>query len=401
MKLRTIVCLMLAFVSLVLVAPLNSLPVSAVEAKPAQPAQAVQRPAQGKEPDIDGDGLSDSVEINGYDADGDGRPEVDYKKMGANPYHKDVFVEMDYMPGELASEEELDRIVQSFADINISNPDGRTGINLHLDAGAARGPKYNLGGGEQVKWQVLIDDIGNNAGNWARFKASHFNQRRDGLFHYMVWGDYYVQQQNGESGSSGLGQLGGRDFMVTVGKTHWNNNKGNMSDIRVGTFIHELGHNLGLQHGGDADEKGEKGKPQYFSVMNYNYQLTGVPKADGTKYFGYLQQDMPALNERALDERKGFGPQARGYLYRPNSEAVLRPADGPVDLNGNGEIDHGIYALDLNRDRMKGWLTAPSDLKKLRFAAVFGRGADETIPEPKVEINPITADDAREMDLIS
>ena len=305
------------------------------------------------------------------------------------------------MPGELASEEELDRIVQSFADINISNPDGRTGINLHLDAGAARGPKYNLGGGEQVKWQVLIDDIGNNAGNWARFKASHFNQRRDGLFHYMVWGDYYVQQQNGESGSSGLGQLGGRDFMVTVGKTHWNNNKGNMSDIRVGTFIHELGHNLGLQHGGDADEKGEKGKPQYFSVMNYNYQLTGVPKADGTKYFGYLQQDMPALNERALDERKGFGPQARGYLYRPNSEAVLRPADGPVDLNGNGEIDHGIYALDLNRDRMKGWLTAPSDLKKLRFAAVFGRGADETIPEPKVEINPITADDAREMDLIS
>jgi len=399
MKLRTIARLMLAFVSLVFLVPLNSLPASA-DTLPVAPGNPGVAP-KVTSPDTDGDGLSDSVETNGYDADGDGRPEVDYKKMGANPYHKDVFVEMDYMPGELASEEELDRIVQSFADFNLRNPAGRTGINLHLDAGAARGPKYNLGGGEQVKWQVLSDDIGNNAGNWARFKASHFNQRRDGLFHYMVWGDYYVQQQNGESGSSGLGQLGGRDFMVTVGKTHWNNNKGNMSDIRVGTFIHELGHNLGLQHGGDADEKGEKGKPQYFSVMNYNYQLTGIPKADGTKYFGYLQQDMPTLKEWALDERKGFGPQARGYMYRPNSEAVLRPADGPVDLNGNGEIDHGIYALDLNRDGMKGWLTAPSDLKKLSFGAVFGRGADETIPEPKVEINPITADDAREMDLIS
>ena len=402
MKLRTIVRLMLAFVSLVLVAPLNSLPVSAVEAKPAQPAPAqnqnidpVQNPNSG---DRDGDHIPDELERDGYDINNDGIPEIDFPKMGADPNHKDIFVEMDYMPGELASEEELDRIVQSFADINISNPDGRTGINLHLDAGAARGPKYNLGGGEQVKWQVLSDDIGNNAGNWARFKASHFNQRRDGLFHYMVWGDYYVQQQNGESGSSGLGQLGGRDFMVTVGKTHWNNNKGNMSDIRVGTFIHELGHNLGLQHGG-ADEVNKK--PQYFSVMNYRYQLTGVSKADGTKYFGYLQQDMPTLKEWALDERKGFGPQARGYMYRPNSEAVLRPADGPVDLNGNGEIDHGIYALDLNRDGMKGWLTAPSDLKKLSFAVVFGRGADETIPEPKVEINPITADDARKMDLIS
>ena len=402
MKLRTIVRLMLAFVSLVLVAPLNSLPVSAVEAKPAQPAPAqnqnidpVQSPNSG---DRDGDHIPDELERDGYDINNDGIPEIDFPKMGADPNHKDIFVEMDYMPGELASEEELDRIVQSFADINISNPDGRTGINLHLDAGAARGPKYNLGGGEQVKWQVLSDDIGNNPGNWARFKASHFNQRRDGLFHYMVWGDYYVQQQNGESGSSGLGQLGGRDFMVTVGKTHWNNNKGNMSDIRVGTFIHELGHNLGLHHGG-ADEVNKK--PQYFSVMNYRYQLTGVSKADGTKYFGYLQQDMPTLNEWVLDERKGFGPQARGYLYRPNPEAVPRPADGPVDLNGNGEIDHGIYALDLNRDGMKGCLTAPSDLKKLSFGAVFGRGADETIPEPKVEINPITADDAREMDLIS
>ena len=403
MKLRTIVRLMLAFVSLVLVIPLNSLPVSAEEAKPAQPAQAVQRPAQGKEPDIDGDGLSDIVEINGYDADGDGRPEVDYKKMGANPYHKDVFVEMDYMPGELASEEELDRIVKSFADLNISNPDGRTGINLHLDAGAARSAKYNLGGGNQIPYQWLSDSM--EKGNWATIRAKYFDLARRNGFYYMVWGDGY-----GNRGSSGQGFVGAPGFMVTVGKTHWNNDKGNMSDIRVGTFIHELGHNLGLQHGGDAEEKGEKGKPQYFSVMNYNYQLTGVPKADGTKYFGYLQQDMPTLKEWALDERKGFGPQAHGYMYRPNPEAVLRPADGPVDLNGNGEIDHGIYALDLNRDGMKGWLTAPSDLKTINIDPHhYALPADPDYPGgmggpgglPKEEKNPATAEYARELDLIS
>ena len=130
MKLRTIVRLMLVFVSLVLVAPLNSLPVSAVEAKPAQPAPAqnqnmdpVQSPNSG---DRDGDHIPDELERDGYDINNDGIPEIDFPKMGADPNHKDIFVEMDYMPGELASEEELDRIVQSFADINISNPDGRT-----------------------------------------------------------------------------------------------------------------------------------------------------------------------------------------------------------------------------------------------------------------------------------
>ena len=393
MKLRTIARLMLAFVSLVFLVPLNSLPASAdtLPVAPGNPGVA-QKVAS---PDTDGDGLSDSVETNGYDADGDGRPEVDYKKMGANPYHKDVFVEMDYMPGELASEEELDRIVQSFADLNVTNPDGRAGVNLHLDAGSARSAKYNLGGGNQVPHQVLSSDMG-SSGEWANIRARNFDSARyNSGFDYMIWGDYYVDNETGNRNSSGVGLLGAPGFMVTVGKTYW---EGANSDVRVGTFIHELGHNLNLKHGG-TDEF--NGKPQYYSVMNYNYQLTGIPKADGTRYFGYLQQDMPTLKEWALDERKGFGPQARGYMYRPNSEAVLRPADGPVDLNGNGEIDHGIYALDLNRDGMKGCLTAPSDLKKLSFGAVFGRGADETIPEPKVEINPITADDAREMDLIS
>ena len=393
MKLRTIARLMLAFVSLVFLVPLNSLPASA-DTLPVAPGNPGVAP-KVTSPDTDGDGLSDSVEINGYDADGDGRPEVDYKKMGANPYHKDVFVEMDYMPGELASEEELDRIVQSFADLNVTNPDGRAGVNLHLDAGSARSAKYNLGGGNQVPHQVLTNNM-KSSGELANIRARNFDSARyNSGFDYMIWGDYYVDNETGNRISSGVGLVGSPGFMVTVGKTHW---EGANSDIRVGTFIHELGHNLNLKHGGTDDFNG---KPQYYSVMNYNYQLTGIPKADGTKYFGYLQQDMPTLNEWVLDERKGFGPQARGYLYRPNPEAVPRPADGPVDLNGNGEIDHGIYALDLNRDGMKGWLTAPSDLKKLSFGAVFGRGADETIPEPKVEINPITADDAREMDLIS
>ena len=88
--------------------------------------------AQAYNPDIDGDGIGNILEMRGYDGNRDGKLEIDYPGMGANPLKKDLFVEMDYMPGLLASEEELDRITEIFANMPIRNPNGTTGINLHL-----------------------------------------------------------------------------------------------------------------------------------------------------------------------------------------------------------------------------------------------------------------------------
>ena len=89
--------------------------------------------AQAYNPDIDGDGIGNILEMRGYDGDLDGKIDVDYPGMGANPLKKDIFVEMDYMPGLLASEEELDRITESFAQLPLRNPNGTTGINIHLE----------------------------------------------------------------------------------------------------------------------------------------------------------------------------------------------------------------------------------------------------------------------------
>ena len=61
--------------------------------------------AQAYNPDIDGDGIGNILEMRGYDGDRDGKLEIDYPGMVANPLKKDLFVEMDYMPGLLASEE--------------------------------------------------------------------------------------------------------------------------------------------------------------------------------------------------------------------------------------------------------------------------------------------------------
>ena len=48
--------------------------------------------------------------------------------------------------------------------------------------------------------------------------------------------------------------------------------------MQASTLMHEWGHNFGRRHGGDLGEP--NCKSQYLSVMNYLYQLRGLPDAD-------------------------------------------------------------------------------------------------------------------------
>ena len=50
-------------------------------------------------PDSDADGLLDSWETIGFDADGNGTIDVNLPAMGANPQHKDLFLELDTANG--------------------------------------------------------------------------------------------------------------------------------------------------------------------------------------------------------------------------------------------------------------------------------------------------------------
>lgn len=101
--------------------------------------------------DTDGDGLLDDWEVNGYDADGDGVIDVDLPALGADPRHQDLFVEMDAMPGLRPPVTVLDRVVDVFASAPVGNPDGTTGVRIHLDGGAYAGrTTYDLGGSNQV-----------------------------------------------------------------------------------------------------------------------------------------------------------------------------------------------------------------------------------------------------------
>jgi hypothetical protein len=82
--------------------------------------------------DQDRDGILDKWEIlGGVDWDDDGT--IDLPLPGANPRHKNLYVEVDAMAGLAPSKEALDQVVRAFRRAPVSNPDGRKGIDLYID----------------------------------------------------------------------------------------------------------------------------------------------------------------------------------------------------------------------------------------------------------------------------
>jgi hypothetical protein len=84
---------------------------------------------------------------------------------------------------------------------------------------------------------------------------------------------------------SGYSDLGGADSAVTLGlwETAQNQDMSKRANVIAGTLFHELGHTIGLGHGGIYYTPGNyvptfeaNCKPNYQSIMNYLFQLDGV-----------------------------------------------------------------------------------------------------------------------------
>lgn len=186
-----------------------------------------------------------------------------------------------------------------------------SGITLHIDQGQAP-----YGGGNAVQdpandTQVDVDSSF-NSGEYFTIKATHFAARH-GYFHYCLLADSY--SINGSYvNSSGLGELPGDDFIVSMGQWAVGN------DTRIGNiFMHELGHNLGLRHGGFENRNY---KPNYNSVMNYGYAFCG---ADGDS--DSIPDDLANYSHGvniALDENQ---------LVEPDGVTGLGPA---IDWDNSG-----------------------------------------------------------------
>lgn len=266
--------------------------------------------------------------------------------LGANPNHKDIFVQIDYASESLRQNvacSELDAIVAAFANAPVSNPDGKPGIDLRIDAGiVCPSRSYKLGGSR-------IMNAGACPGTSAIFNsiAANFPEGRIGTFHIAGFSPTVC----GGGGEGGAGDLGGTKMSVFTdgfGFAH--------------VLMHELGHNLGLDHP-------FPGQPNRISSMNARLQASDSGSGS-TEVLDYQRLSLPALDESNLSEVDGISapPEAhRFYVSHWCADLLPAPAwrwawpgDGSIDWNCNSPaivvppdgptIDPGTVSADVNGD---------------------------------------------------
>ena len=340
--------------------------------------------------DTDGDGIPDSAEVSGGTFAG-----LDLYSMGARTSQKNIFIEVDYMdstdPGIIPRRESLQMIVDSF---------NAQSIKVHFDAGTAFSSSFsttdfNLGQGSAVVAYepcVYMNQTTCNLNTSSRrsiydWKAEYMDLRRRNVFHYLLMGN--SQNANGSNGGAwGVAEIIGNDLLVTMGNASFSTTTGTplnkLINQQAAVIMHELGHNLGLRHGGNEDTNY---KPNYWSTMNYLYTSNGLDQApnassafqrwrlekgDGSPelcslsnspcgspsqfVINYSDGSSDNLIETALSEAANIGRGTTGGSY--------------ADWNLNGVLTAGTISRDLNDDSIRTTLRDHNDWANLSFPFV-------------------------------
>ena len=293
-------------------------------------------------PDTDGDAIPDSWELNGLDINCDGTLDLDLPAMGAHWLRKDVFVEVDSMDFLDPDPATLQRVVNAFNAVPntlVLNPNGQDGIKLHLIIDAAdQSIPFQEFPNAWPEFHAIKESRFGNASDRASPNAEHIRAAKAQVFRYCLFADSFM-----DTSYSGIAEIGGNDFMVTLGR--WNV-PGGTPDEQAATFMHELGHTLGLYHGGhQTDENRFNYKPNYHSIMNYSWQVSS-DRPGWT--LDYSRQALPTLNEANLDEISSLGGAPGTFTLAGPPPVVTISELGSVDWNRNGLFELGV-TVDVNR----------------------------------------------------
>jgi len=285
------------------------------------------------DPDTDGDAISDGDEVLGTLAG------LALPQMGTNPLKQDILIEYDWFDDALDCGAHSHQptavavflVASAFANAPVVNPDGSSGINFIQDFG--QGGVFTGGGLIVDADGVLVGGV--NDAEFLGYKSTNFDSNRNGYFHYTILPHRY----NTNSTSSGQAELSGDDMIVSLYCAGSDQNIAN-------TIMHELGHNLSLQHGGAV---GTNYKPNYNSVMNYKYQFPGIdnnctPPGDGV--LDYSIGVRPPLDENDLDETQGICGNPPGPPWDWNQDGDAVDVGLMLDINlDNSEVGDGLLEV--------------------------------------------------------
>lgn len=332
---------------------------------PDMPTESFTKILCGASPDIDQDGICDSWENSPGGISGLTIPTSDglYQYRLAcgsgqidstcpDPSMKDVYVQIDWMAGHVPSQSAINAIVNKFAVHN---------IRLHVILGEQLPFHYDT-----IYWSQDIVN-GNFVPSFQDIKQQYFllpsektcppnltpsqcttyqqdmYNAKSQVFHYAL----FVHNLD-VTGQSGEGEIYGNDFAVSLGS--FVNGVGSPDD-QAGTFMHELGHNLDLNHGGPilinnnpTTDSSTNCKPNYLSIMSYARQFSSFIF---DRPVDFSDDALPNLNEvTGLVESAGIGDQhasgqktvygglntVTGQPFNPVT-IVARTNNSPLDFN--------------------------------------------------------------------
>lgn len=388
--------------------------------------------------DSDGDGLPDEWELNGIDG-------LDLKAMGADPYRKDIFIQADWMEipaskpkfpffgGSPAvslkpNSEAMKDVMRAFRDAPTADPnpgDGITikpGINLHVDSGGDSvmniftGDKWGSHSRAKVvphTWRLGAEPTVKSIREDFENRAS-LSDARAKVFRHALFIDKFNDGKDYSSSGIALTSFESATYTGTKFAVAKNSSpKGLLSrGAEAGTFMHELGHVLGLKHGG-GDHVGYK--PNYASVMNYSFQQSGI---FGPRRLDYSREVSTMLDENSLSEEDGVlntTQMAQTVHYCPvlwsSVPKARKSSVNAVDWNCSGGIDGGRVSYDVTKDetdaagnlvdtrsKLHGW----HDWGNIRFDGygIGGQGVDEPF-EPAPLESELTFEEAAKKEILA
>ena len=241
-------------------------------------------PRDGACQDLDLDGIPDCAER--YCGTYAGLP---YYAWGARLGVQDVFLEVDWMQTD---EDRLRPPLSTLRKLQDVFSQATHPMKLHIDAGALWAASQNMpelflyspehqDDDHRVPYRPSVSLTQENStynANVFYYNERYMDIRRQGTFYYVLLADQVRDTAARDIRIDYVAFY--KSFIVTVGQHVQDivfeddyEMQDYYSNMLSSTLLHELGHTLGLWHGGDEVQNY---KPNYLSSMNYLY-VSGLP----------------------------------------------------------------------------------------------------------------------------